>query len=1357
MILRSAAFIHSIPPPFPAGGRDAAVFIRNYTNNQAASVNRTLRMIVVVVPALACYAGIFLLLATASPQNISAQTVPEPIPTPPSAQYQIYTLRHKSVDEVEKTLSQMLAGFGAETHLVADRRANQILLRGPQKAQDIARQLIKSIDNPPAAAADARPPTRAEKTTVATYRCPASQLDLAAQDLRGQFEHFGNIRIATDRATSQLFVLAPEMMQARIAARLSSLGVGETPRPLPGMPLQNILPPGDGRAFPREQFVPLVRSRIEQVEPKLAALLGERLRPLAGPSVQDTMPVQGTISAYVFADSGGQSVELAVDRRRNGVMLCGAQPLVDQMARLLHNLDAVGQSPEQTTRVMPIRRASPVKVRRALEAYRSERVLPQPPAHSPKGKAAEGGDRQSRLHTRPRFNEAGVNLASYEMATAMLQQGGGAAPSGGPAPGGGTSTDPHVQSLREQQADADRRGQNLRELGSDVEVEILPDLDVIILHGRERDVKEMSRIIEEIERLSAEAEPIIEVLPLVHVSSEAMAKIIKQVSEDLIGGTQGRVSVNALEKPNSLLLIGWGEAMKSIAKLVAELDQPVAPETQFRVFRLRHAVALQARATVGQFFQNRGGLGPAARVVADPRTNSLIVQASPRDMAEVDALMANIDSPSSDAISRARIFKLTNSLAADLGGTLRAAINAAQSGSGTLGGKSTVLEIVAVDSAGQRLLKSGILSDIEIVPDIRTNSLVVTAPAESMDLVGALIEQLDSPAATAQIKVFQIVNGDANELVRTLRALLPAQPIGASARPQLPAAEGEESLAPVRFSVDTRTNSIIATGTTGDLKIIEALLLRLDGRDVLQRKNAVYRLRNAPAADVAVAVNDFLRSERQVRQAAPGTISPFQQIEREVIVVPEKVSNSLIVSATPRFFDEIMKVVEELDAEPPQVMIQVVIAEVTLSNAEEFGVELGLQDSLLFDRSLLSALQTLTRTTEQQQSGSVATQTTQEIVAAENTPGFNFASGGPLGNSGSATALAQKSQVGGQGITTFAVGRMSEQLGFGGLVLSASSESVSVLIRALEMCGRLNIISRPQVMTLDNQSAFVQVGKSVPRIAGTELTAYGQVNNITMENIGLIMGVTPRISPENMVVMELDVEKSDVGPQSDWIPVFVSEGQAVKSPSFNVTKATTTVSAVDGETIVLGGLITQGIETTKRRVPWLSDIPVLGFFFRYDSEVKRRTELLIILTPHVVRCAEDLERIKQAETARMHWCLGDVVEMHGDIGVYDIEDEMSHCGRPDVIYPDMNPRGIIPDAMISAPPTQETRPLDAISPNEPQISPETILTPPPLQPPLQPQLQLQPQSEPKAPRADSPLPNNSGVQRVPVTLPPIRR
>src|SRR5207244_10723116 len=106
-----------------------------------------------------------------------------------------------------------------------------------------------------------------------------------------------------------------------------------------------------------------------------------------------------------------------------------------------------------------------------------------------------------------------------------------------------------------------------------------------------------------------------------------------------------------------------------------------------------------------------------------------------------------------------------------------------------------------------------------------------------------------------------------------------------------------------------------------------------DASDVQPRKNAVYRLKNAPATDVATAINQFLTGQRQVQALAPGVgLSAFEQIESEVVVVPEPVNNSLIISATPRYFDEIKNIVELLDARPPMVMVQVLIAEVTLNN-----------------------------------------------------------------------------------------------------------------------------------------------------------------------------------------------------------------------------------------------------------------------------------------------------------------------------------------------------------------------------------------------------------------------------------------
>jgi len=126
---------------------------------------------------------------------------------------------------------------------------------------------------------------------------------------------------------------------------------------------------------------------------------------------------------------------------------------------------------------------------------------------------------------------------------------------------------------------------------------------------------------------------------------------------------------------------------------------------------------------------------------------------------------------------------------------------------------------------------------------------------------------------------------------------------------------------------------------------------------------------------------------------------------------------------------------------------------------------------------------------------------------------------------------------------------VNSELGFGGLVLSAGSESVSVLIRALQASRRLEILSRPQIMTLDNQPAFIQVGERVPRITATTINETGQYNSIT-ENVGLIMGVRPRISPDGRVVMEIDAEKSDVGPIQDGIPVsFSASGDVIFRPA----------------------------------------------------------------------------------------------------------------------------------------------------------------------------------------------------------------
>jgi type II secretion system protein D len=568
-----------------------------------------------------------------------------------------------------------------------------------------------------------------------------------------------------------------------------------------------------------------------------------------------------------------------------------------------------------------------------------------------------------------------------------------------------------------------------------------------------------------------------------------------------------------------------------------------------------------------------------------------------------------------------------------------------------------------------------------VVADARTNSLIVSASPRDLAEVAALVARIDTPGAAAQLKVFTIVNGDAETLAQMLRSLF-SVPAAADAAQ---AGGGGLSAGPVRmqFSVDPRTNSIIAAGTAEDLAVVEAILLRLDQGDLRERVTTVHRLNNAYALNVAQALDQWLQTERQAEEQADLAISPFEAIEREVIVVPEIATNSLIVSATPRFYKEVLQVIADLDERPPMVLIQVLIAEVRLSDTDQFGVELGLQDSLLFDRSLLGTLTTVQTTTETQSPGGAVTTTTQDtIVNAPGNPGFNFndpATGVPLPNNLSDRARVGAGTVAAQGLSNFAVNRLDPALGFSGFVLSASSDAVSVLLRALQEKRRVEVLSRPQLMALDGQPGQVQVGQDVPTVTGVSLNQFGQTNNIIYRSVGLILQVRPRISPDGLVVMEIFANKSEVGPESEGIPIsFSTTGVPLRAPRFEVSAAQTTVSALSGQTVILGGLIQNRKNDVHRRVPIIADIPLIGDLFRYDSVFEERRELLIILTPQIIYNKLDSDLVKQIESSRMSWILSDVVNIHGEAGLRSRCDEWAE-GEMESIFPtDVPEEGVLP-------------------------------------------------------------------------------
>ena len=148
-------------------------------------------------------------------------------------------------------------------------------------------------------------------------------------------------------------------------------------------------------------------------------------------------------------------------------------------------------------------------------------------------------------------------------------------------------------------------------------------------------------------------------------------------------------------------------------------------------------------------------------------------------------------------------------------------------------------------------------------------------------------------------------------------------------------------------------------------------------------------------------------------------------------------------------------------------------------------------------------------------------------------------------------------------------------------------------------------------------------------------------NTITYRDVGIILIVTPRISPDGTVLMRVQPEVSSIAPTS------VNLGNGNLATAFNVQNLQTTVLAQDGETVVIGGLLSKRDEKTENKIPFFGDLPGVGSLFRFRQQTKNKTELLIVMTPHIIRCPGDAQRFVSEESERMDWIKGDLSKFHG--------------------------------------------------------------------------------------------------------------
>ncbi|MBR5626781.1 MAG: hypothetical protein IKW74_04080, partial [Thermoguttaceae bacterium] len=762
--------------------------------------------------------------------------------------------------------------------------------------------------------------------------------------------------------------------------------------------------------------------------------------------------------------------------------------------------------------------------------------------------------------------------------------------------------------------------------------QVLTDLDVVIVDAPESEFERIKKMIEQIEELAKLAEPKTEIYFLKNINCVMLNGLLDELYTQMFMTKQGRVMLYPMQTPNALFLAGWGDAFDSMKNLIDFFDQPLETNgSMLQVIHLKYISASETAEQLMTFFPTvqpyTGGFSPKIRVYADVRSNSLIVHAAANDLKQIQDLLVKLDVNKAETKLMTRIFPLKYSLAEDIRTTIMNAILPAREGTlETTAAKYPILEILSVDETGRKLIESGIMMDVDISADVYHQQLIVNAPEDCMPFMEELIRLLDVAPKRAQIRFFQVKNGDATQIVETLRSLL-ATDDNPTSMPTIPQAEGEEAFVPVRFALDSRTNVIIAAAGPKDLAVIDALILALDVKDTQERKEKVVQLRNVQALRIAQAIDDYL-AQKQEMEIASGALSEYQLVESQVIVIPESITNSIIVSAAPEYLDQIVEMINSFDKEPPQVMIQVLIAEVTLSNQEEFGIETGFQNSTSFDRSLITTTS----------SGSTGD------------PGFDMLNGSGPGQN--MNAVNNVKDIAGQVLNDFGMGADSD-LSFGGFIVSASSRSIQLTLRALRQKNRLQVLSRPQITAMDNQQAFILVGQRVPRIKGTTMTNYGTQTDTQDTPVGLILLVTPRVSADGQVIMEIGAEKSSLGSDSDAVPIYASGNTVIKSPSIDTIQAMTAISAHDGETVMLGGLLTSSKEKISSGVPYLSDIPLLGWFFRYDQEVETRKELLIVMTPRILNKQEDFEEVKRVEAAKMSWVLDDAMALHGNMGLFD--------------------------------------------------------------------------------------------------------
>ena len=674
---------------------------------------------------------------------------------------------------------------------------------------------------------------------------------------------------------------------------------------------------------------------------------------------------------------------------------------------------------------------------------------------------------------------------------------------------------------------------------------------------------------------------------------------------------------------NRLIVAAPKSKLPEIKRLVDLLDTEKPQDVSIRVLPLKNVSAEDLVKDIGPLYQKMSGksLKDIVEVSSNSRANSLVILSSEANFNAIEKLVATLDTEEAQEKTM-RDFPLKNADAEDVAKQLQD-LNQDQDATS----RYPYYIFSSSSMGGGRGSKKS-----TFVADRRRNTVIVQAAPAAMDGIAKMIQDLDQPVTDNSLapKIFRLKYVSAADIEDVLNELFLKKqlqrsyfdPYGFPSQDSGDRQNAGRLYGKVRITSEPYANAIIVTSNSPEnLAAVEDVLKQLDVPSQAGESTLRLGLRFAKASTVANSLNILFAKNgspplRQLNQPAqPNAVNQQQQQQQQnnssqgnfaleqdtkeegyfpwlggqpdnartadgrsaprpvsdlvgrVRAVPDERSNSLLISANVHFFPQILKLIEDLDAPTAQVLIEAKIVEVSSDFLEKLGVRWSPDGNKTF--------------TADDFDNSLVLRGKGEYVKQFG---------------GASAALANSMHSG---------------------VLD-STFSLDFLVQFLRRTTEATVLAEPQVNIADNEVGKLFVGQQVPIPNNQTISSVGSSSQTFIyKEVGVIIEVTPHINTAGDVALKIRVESSGIAP----VP------QILGGSVFDTRNFKTDLTAKDGQTIILGGIIQKQISDTLRKTPILGSIPGLGWAFKKKDKVTREVELLVFLRPKVVRTPEQAREL----------------------------------------------------------------------------------------------------------------------------------